>query len=69
MSEVKRCPDCRWSIKPVEFDLFYCTHPKVVKDQVGWLAGVEYDTPCYAAREGWLFASCGVKGKLWEART
>lgn len=70
MSEPKFCRDCKWSKpEPSSTWTLRCVNPDVNADDEYSLSYTEITgSGCTAERNRGLFAPCGKRGKLWEAK-
>ncbi len=60
--EIKVCKDCKWS----KFNYSWvCLNPKI-KQQINIVTGALIPNYCEAERH--IPESCGIEGKLWEAK-
>ena len=71
--DIRYCVKCKWSVTGYEHAILdRCFHPKVSLNCPEALASKKTTDYPYCrherAKRFWRFPSCGMKGKLWEAR-
>ena len=68
---VKKCTTCKW-VESQEGRYNkrtnVCVNPIVILHEARVLAGIDQGMPCFDERNKYFLGSCGVKGKLWEAK-